>query len=105
MRGHDLYHRWRALARQDSPTVDRCILTEVSWHSGITGGYGGDRRVEYIIPPEARAAGKHDFVIESSCNGMFGVPLGDAMGPPDVCSLVVFHDYVRLTVVLEQPVL
>ncbi|KAJ7761441.1 hypothetical protein B0H16DRAFT_1811281, partial [Mycena metata] len=40
---------------------------------GITGGYGGDRRVEYIIPPEAVAKGAHDLVIESSCNGLFGV--------------------------------
>jgi alpha-mannosidase len=54
--------------------------------SGITGGYGGDRRVEYIIPKEARAQGYHEFVIESSCNGMFGVPMsGDIIAPPDVC--------------------
>lgn len=53
---------------------------------GITGGYGGDRRVEFILPPEARRAGKFDFVIESTCNGMFGVPLtGDTIDPPDVC--------------------
>ena len=53
---------------------------------GITGGYGGDRRVEYIIPLAARKAGKHDIVIESSCNGMFGVPWnGDTIAPPDVC--------------------
>ncbi|KAJ3574050.1 hypothetical protein NP233_g2021 [Leucocoprinus birnbaumii] len=52
---------------------------------GITGGYGGDRRVEYIIPLEARAEGYHDFVIESSCNGMFGVPMtGDTIDPPDM---------------------
>ncbi|PCH42793.1 glycoside hydrolase family 38 protein [Wolfiporia cocos MD-104 SS10] len=52
---------------------------------GITGGHGGDRRVEYIIPAEARKAGKHEFVIESSCNGMFGVPWnGDAIEPPDM---------------------
>ncbi|KAF9529896.1 glycoside hydrolase family 38 protein [Crepidotus variabilis] len=52
---------------------------------GITGGYGGDRRVEYIIPPEAREAGYHEFVIESSCNGMFGVPMnGDTIQPPDM---------------------
>lgn len=52
---------------------------------GITGGYGGDRRVEYIIPPDARKAGKHELVIESSCNGMFGVPWnGDTIEPPDV---------------------
>lgn len=57
---------------------------------GITGGFGGDRRVEYIIPPEARKAGKHDFIIESSCNGMFGVPWdGDTISPPDVNSTLV----------------
>ncbi|KAG6826715.1 hypothetical protein H0H92_014762 [Tricholoma furcatifolium] len=51
---------------------------------GITGGYGGDRRVEYIIPEAARKQGRHDFIIESSCNGMFGVPWnGDTVAPPD----------------------
>ncbi|GJJ13977.1 hypothetical protein Clacol_008234 [Clathrus columnatus] len=50
---------------------------------GITGGYGGDRRVEYIIPEEARKRGFHEFVIEQTCNGMFGVPLtGDTIDPP-----------------------
>ncbi|KAI0753803.1 hypothetical protein C8Q74DRAFT_1373733 [Fomes fomentarius] len=52
---------------------------------GITGGYGGDRRVEYIIPRSAVKAGKHEIVIESSCNGMFGVPWnGDTIAPPDM---------------------
>ncbi|KAF8991681.1 glycoside hydrolase family 38 protein [Cyathus striatus] len=52
---------------------------------GITGGYGGDRRVEYIISPDALAQGVHEFVIESSCNGMFGVPWnGDTIAPPDM---------------------
>ncbi|KAF8064431.1 glycoside hydrolase family 38 protein [Lyophyllum atratum] len=52
---------------------------------GITGGYGGDRRVEYIIPEDARKQGRHEFVIESSCNGMFGVPWnGDTIAPPDM---------------------
>jgi alpha-mannosidase len=51
---------------------------------GITGGYGGDRRVEYIIPPAARAKGSHSIIIESSCNGMFGVPPGDIIQPPEV---------------------
>lgn len=52
--------------------------------TGITGGYGGDRRVEYIIPAEARKKGSHEFVIEQTCNGMFGVPLtGDTIDPPD----------------------
>lgn len=52
---------------------------------GITGGFGGDRRVEYIITPEARKKGQHEFVIESSCNGMFGIPWnGDTIQPPDM---------------------
>ncbi|KAK7464842.1 Glycoside hydrolase, 38 vacuolar alpha mannosidase [Stygiomarasmius scandens] len=52
---------------------------------GITGGFGGDRRVEYIIPKEARDKGTHEFVIESTCNGMFGVPWnGDTIAPPDM---------------------
>ena len=52
---------------------------------GITGGFGGDRRVEYIIPQEAREQGVHEFVIESSCNGMFGIPFsGDIIDPPDM---------------------
>jgi len=63
------------------PTLQHNLITRV----GITGGYGGDRRVEYIIPPEARAQGIHEFVIESSCNGMFGVPWnGDTIQPPDM---------------------
>ncbi|KZT66211.1 glycoside hydrolase family 38 protein [Daedalea quercina L-15889] len=52
---------------------------------GITGGWGGDRRVEFILPPEARKARKLDFVIESSCNGMFGIPWnGDTIEHPDM---------------------
>ena len=52
---------------------------------GITGGFSWDRRVEYIISKEAREQGTHEFVIESSCNGMFGVPLhGDTIDPPDM---------------------
>ncbi|KAI9447174.1 glycosyl hydrolases family 38 N-terminal domain-containing protein [Lactarius psammicola] len=51
---------------------------------GITGGFGGDRRVEYIIPVEERKKGTHSFVAEASCNGMFGVPWdGDIIKPPD----------------------
>jgi len=53
--------------------------------SGITGGYGGDRRVEFIIPPEGREKGSYSFVIEQTCNGMFGVPWsGDTIDPPDM---------------------
>ncbi|KAH9965647.1 glycosyl hydrolases family 38 N-terminal domain-containing protein [Russula compacta] len=51
---------------------------------GITGSYGGERRVEYIIPPDARKKGTHSFVAEATCNGMFGVPWnGDSIQPPD----------------------
>ncbi|KAJ7872261.1 hypothetical protein B0H13DRAFT_1633911 [Mycena leptocephala] len=48
----------------------------------LQGSYAGDRRVEYIIPPSARKAGEHKIVIESSCNGMFGMA-GGGIGPPD----------------------
>ncbi|KIJ12332.1 glycoside hydrolase family 38 protein [Paxillus involutus ATCC 200175] len=52
---------------------------------GITGGHGGDRRVEHIIPREAVHRGTYELVIESSCNGMFGVPWsGDMIAPPDM---------------------
>ncbi|KAI8992732.1 glycosyl hydrolases family 38 N-terminal domain-containing protein [Trametes punicea] len=52
---------------------------------GITGGWGGDRRVEHIIPRNAIKGGKYEIVIESSCNGMFGVPWnGDTIAPPDM---------------------
>lgn len=51
---------------------------------GITGDFGGDRRVEYIIPPDVRKHGTHSFVAEATCNGMFGVPWnGDSIQPPD----------------------
>jgi len=59
--------------------------------SGITGGGGGDRRVEHIIPREAVERGTYEVVIESSCNGMFGVPWdGDTISPPDVRQLTSF---------------
>ena len=52
---------------------------------GITGGYGGDRRVDHIIPSSDVKKGTYSIVIESSCNGMFGVPWnGDTIAPPDV---------------------
>ena len=44
---------------------------------GITGGFSYDRRVEYIIPREAREQGTYELVIESSSNGMFGVSVSD----------------------------
>lgn len=50
---------------------------------GITGGHGGDCRVDHIIPPAARKAGTYEIIIESSCNGMFGVA-PSTIGPPDM---------------------
>lgn len=47
---------------------------------GITGGYDHDRRVEHIIPHSAVKAGRYQIIIESSCNGMFGI---SGIGPPD----------------------
>lgn len=35
---------------------------------GITGGHNGDRRVDFIIPKDARHKGELDIVIEVSCN-------------------------------------
>lgn len=64
------------------PSSEALVYT-ASGHplQGITGGFGGDRRVEYILP---RGVLTHRFVIESSCNGMFGVPQGgDTIAPPD----------------------
>ncbi|WVQ95701.1 hypothetical protein IAU59_002800 [Kwoniella sp. CBS 9459] len=47
---------------------------------GLTGGFAGDRRVEFIIPQDARDAGVAHYYIEASCNGMFGI---DDMNPPN----------------------
>lgn len=56
---------------------------------GITGGFGIDH---LILGPEIRQKGTFDFVIESSCNGMFGVPWnGDTIAPPDVRLLLTFY--------------
>lgn len=49
---------------------------------GITGGDGGDRRVEFILPPTGRSS-TYRFWIEVSCNGMFGNGLGETNNPPD----------------------
>ena len=78
---------WRIV--EFDPDCEAMILTtDGTPLQGITGGHGGDRRVEYIIPRSAVKAGKHEFVIESSCNGMFGVPWnGDTIAPPDVSLL------------------
>ena len=84
MRGYDIHYRWDTLARYVVfPRHSSRILANA--YVGITGGFGGDRRVEYIISPEERKRGTHSFVAEATCNGMFGVPWnGDSIQPPDV---------------------
>ncbi|KAG8760256.1 Glycoside hydrolase, 38 vacuolar alpha mannosidase [Serendipita sp. 396] len=54
---------------------------------GITGGYGGERRVDHIIPPTAIKAGIYQIVVESSCNGLFGISGIDAPDPNRYFSL------------------
>lgn len=56
--------------------------TEGTPQQGITGGFGGDRRVDYILNPEGRK-GTYKFYIEISGNGMFGNGLGEPNNPPD----------------------
>ncbi|KAF8750121.1 Alpha mannosidase, middle domain [Rhizoctonia solani] len=51
---------------------------------GITGGFEGDRRVEFILDKTKR---EYSFVIESSCNGMFGI---SGIAPPDVSKSVFY---------------
>jgi alpha-mannosidase len=48
--------------------------------AGLTGGFDEARRVEFIIPDEARKAGVAHYYIEASCNEMFGQ---NGMDPPD----------------------
>jgi alpha-mannosidase len=47
---------------------------------GLTGGFDGDRRVEFIIPDKERKAGIAHFYIETSCNRMDGQ---NGLDPPD----------------------
>ncbi|GAA5840618.1 hypothetical protein JCM11251_004169 [Rhodosporidiobolus azoricus] len=49
---------------------------------GLTGGFGVDRRVEFILP-EGKRKGTHRFYIEANCAGMFGNGLGETNNPPD----------------------
>ena len=99
MRGYDLHYRRNALARYFVPFVPSVLdSTKDRTYAGITGGFGGDRRVEYIIPLEARKKGTHSFVAEATCNGMFGVPWnGDTIQPPDVRSFIFSTPHETLT--------
>jgi hypothetical protein len=51
-------------------------------------GFGGERRVEYIISPGARVRGTvQTFAAEATYNEMFGVPSNsDHIQPPDFVS-------------------
>ena len=57
--------------------------------------------MEHILPREAVLRGTYEVVVESSCNGMFGVPLrGDIIAPPDVSQgysssqmCLIFHHF------------
>lgn len=51
---------------------------------GLTGGSGGDRRVEFILKPEIRKSERPVVLwIETSMNGMFGVGGEGTIQPPD----------------------
>ncbi|BGP38279.1 Glycoside hydrolase, 38 vacuolar alpha mannosidase [Rhodotorula kratochvilovae] len=66
------------------PSCEAMIFdTEGCPLQGITGGYGGDRRVEFILPKEKRGA-TYKYYAEVSCNAMFGNGLGETNGPPDM---------------------
>jgi alpha-mannosidase len=81
---------------------------------GLTGGGGGDRRVEYILPQEWRKepdvphvtplpsstrllpvqfliAFGQTFYIEASMNGMFGCAEGDNIQPPNMHRYFTLH--------------
>ncbi|TFK19473.1 alpha-mannosidase [Coprinopsis marcescibilis] len=80
------WHKYERVQFEFDPGCEAMIYSlDGTPLQGITGGHGGDRRVDYIIPIEARKAGIHEFIVESSCNGMFGIPWsGDTIDPPDM---------------------
>lgn len=49
----------------------------------LQGFTGGGERVEYILPKSIVDGNPHTFYIEMACNGMFGVPNGDTIQPPN----------------------
>ncbi|RKP25625.1 galactose mutarotase-like domain-containing protein [Syncephalis pseudoplumigaleata] len=50
---------------------------------GLTGGNGGERHVDHIIPRDYVASGKpYRFYVEMACNGLFGAGI-NFIGPPD----------------------
>ncbi|CAG8529788.1 12341_t:CDS:10 [Funneliformis caledonium] len=49
---------------------------------GLTGGYGSDRRAEYILTRCCKGGEKFEFYLEMACNGMFGNG-SNTINPPD----------------------
>ncbi|KAG8909592.1 Glycoside hydrolase, 38 vacuolar alpha mannosidase, partial [Tulasnella sp. 417] len=73
--------KYERIQLEFDPSCEAMIFeTDGTPLQGITGGGGGDRRVDFIIPKDARHKGELDIVIEVSCNEMFGVAGG---GRPD----------------------
>ncbi|KAH7105393.1 glycosyl hydrolases family 38 N-terminal domain-containing protein [Auriculariales sp. MPI-PUGE-AT-0066] len=77
------YTKYERVQFEWDPNCEAMIFTtDGTPLQGITGSNGGDRRVEYIIPHDVVKSGKHEFVIETSCNGMFGT--GSEIQAPDM---------------------
>ncbi|GAA6040668.1 hypothetical protein JCM8097_000867 [Rhodosporidiobolus ruineniae] len=66
----------------DSSSEALVFSTEGEPLQGLTGGFGIDRRVEFILPQDKRT-GTYRYYIEVSCNAMFGNGLGETNNPPD----------------------
>ncbi|CAI2163478.1 3771_t:CDS:10 [Funneliformis geosporum] len=49
---------------------------------GLTGGYGSDRRADYILTRCCKGVEKFEFYLEMACNGMFGNG-SNTINPPD----------------------
>ncbi|KAF0408010.1 glycoside hydrolase family 38 protein [Gigaspora margarita] len=50
---------------------------------GLTGGYGNDRRAEYVLTRSSNGGEQFEFYLEMACNGMFGNGIGSDINPPD----------------------
>ncbi|KAG8854188.1 Glycoside hydrolase, 38 vacuolar alpha mannosidase [Tulasnella sp. 330] len=75
------WNKYERIQLEFDPGCEAMIFeTDGNPLQGITGGYDGDRRVDFIIPKEARRKGSIDVIIEVSANGMFGI---SGVGPPD----------------------
>ncbi|KAG8964143.1 Glycoside hydrolase, 38 vacuolar alpha mannosidase [Tulasnella sp. 408] len=73
--------KYERIQLEFDPSCEAMIFeTDGTPLQGITGGNNGDRRVDFIIPKDARHKGELDIVIEVSCNEMFGV---SGIGAPD----------------------